>query len=99
MYDSTAGGNSFSYARSSCAAAGHLNNRLKAWSKFLRKSNKSLKKASRGTRFAITTSSLDFAGWVGRGLDTVGKCPLQPNLLIRSMRSRCQETFELFSKM
>src|SRR6266851_5103044 len=81
MNDSTAGENSLAYVPSSCAE-GHLNNRLNAWSKFLRKSAMSWKKVSRGIKFAIPISSVEFAG-AGRteGWAPWGETPLQPESL------------------
>src|SRR6266851_4975419 len=74
MNDSTAGENSLAYVRSSCAE-GHLNNRLNAWSKFLRKSAMSWKKVSRGIKFAIPISSVEFAGAGQTGAGHRGRNP------------------------
>src|SRR5260370_28813119 len=93
MNDSIAGENSLAYVRSSCAE-GHRNNRLNAWSKFLRKSAISWKKVSRGIKFAIPISSVEFAG-VGRtGAGHRGEKSLSSrSLLLKSVRSPCQDRF------
>src|SRR5258708_34916440 len=90
MNDSTAGENSLTYVRSSCAE-GHLNNRLNAWSKFLRKSAMSWKKVSRGVKFAIPISSVEFAGAGQTGAGHRGEESLYSRrLFLQSVRSPCR---------